>query len=61
MCRGFESLLRYHLAPHSPDLVGVRLFTEKRSQAAGYLDLNSAGTGLVPEHGDRVDQIPNSL
>ncbi|MGH6834156.1 MAG: hypothetical protein ACREC9_01115 [Methylocella sp.] len=61
MCRGFESLLRYHLSPHSFDAVRVGLFAQEGGQASCYLDLDPSRLRRGTEHGDAFDQITHGL
>ncbi|MEC9246434.1 MAG: hypothetical protein VYB05_16855 [Pseudomonadota bacterium] len=58
MCRGFESLLRYHQSPHPFDAIGVGTFAKYRIQAPCNLDLNGAGFGGIAVDGHRLDEFP---
>jgi hypothetical protein len=61
VCRGFKSLLRYHLSPHSTYFVRVGLFAEKGVQSPGDLDDDTPRTRSIPRDRDGVDQIPDGL
>jgi hypothetical protein len=61
LCRGFESLLRYHLSPHSLDPIGVGSLAEERRQAPGDLDLDAARAGGVAGNSDSLDQVSHRL
>lgn len=53
------ALLRYHLSPHSLDLVGIGRLAQERSQAPCDLDLYAARPGWVAVDRDRFDEIAN--
>ncbi|MGA7655593.1 MAG: hypothetical protein WCA96_02260 [Methylocella sp.] len=59
MCRGFESLLRYHLSPHSLDAIGIGRRAEERRQPPRNLNFDATWAGGVAEHRDSLYQIPH--
>ncbi|WP_342022008.1 hypothetical protein [Nitratireductor soli] len=58
MCRGFESLLRYHQSPHPFDPIGVSALAKDRIQAPCNLHLDGAGFGGIAVDGNRLDEVP---
>ncbi|MEO9615240.1 MAG: hypothetical protein ABJG86_20650 [Nitratireductor sp.] len=58
MCRGFESLLRYHQSPHPFDAIGIGTFAKDRIQASCNLDFDRARFGGIAVDRDRFDEFP---
>ena len=61
MCRGFESLLRYHQSPHPFDAIGVCAFAKDRIQAPCNLDFDHARFGGIAVVRDRFDEFSYGL
>jgi hypothetical protein len=55
------ALSRYHLSPHSTNLVGIRLLPEQRVQAPGNFNCDAPWAGRVSEDRYRLYKLTNCL
>ena len=52
---------RYHLSPHSPNLVRVRIFAEQGVQPPSYFDHDSAWARRVSENRHCLDKVSDGF
>jgi len=55
------ALSRYHLSPHSTNLVGIRLLPEQRVQAPGNFNCDAPWAGRASEDRYRLYKLTNCL
>ena len=59
MCRGFESLLRYHLSPHSFHAIRIGVLSKECRQPPRDFNLHASESGRIPEDSNSVDKFAN--